>query len=49
MQDLSNETDILVVDYAAGGADSTLDFVSASDQVLIVLEGEPTSMMDAYL
>ena len=24
------------------------DFVSASDQVLIVLEGEPTSMMDAY-
>ena len=48
MQDLSNETDILVVDCAAGGADSTLDFVSASDQVLIVLEGEPTSMMDAY-
>ena len=48
MQDLSNETDILVADCAAGGADSTLDFVSASDQVLIVLEGEPTSMMDAY-
>ena len=48
MQDLSNETDILVADCAAGGADSTLDFVSASDQVLIVLEGEPTSMMDAF-
>ena len=48
MQELSAETDILVVDCAAGGADSTLDFVSASDQVLIVLEGEPTSMMDAY-
>ena len=48
MEELSNETDILVVDAAAGGADSTLDFVSASDQVLIVVEGEPTSMMDAY-
>ena len=39
MQELANETDILVVDCAAGGADSTLDFVSSSDQVLIVLEG----------
>ena len=48
MQELVNETDILVVDCAAGGADSTLDFVASSDQVLIVLEGEPTSMMDAY-
>lgn len=48
MEELSHETDILIVDAAAGGADSTLDFVSASDQVLIVVEGEPTSMMDAY-
>ncbi len=48
MQDLSSNTDILIVDAAAGGADSTLDFVGASDQVLIVVEGEPTSIMDAY-
>ena len=48
MQELSSSTDILIVDAAAGGADSTLDFVGASDQVLIVVEGEPTSIMDAY-
>ena len=39
---------VRLVDAAAGGADSTLDFVGASDQVLKVVEGEPTSIMDAY-
>ena len=48
MQDIETEADILIVDAAAGGADSTIDFVAAADQVLIVVEGEPTSMMDAY-
>ena len=48
MEELKPNTDMLIVDAAAGGADSTLDFVSASDLVLVVVEGEPTSLMDAY-
>ena len=48
VQELDSEIDILIVDAAAGGADSTLDFVGASDQVLVVVEGEPTSFLDAY-
>ena len=48
MEELKNKTDILIIDAAAGGADSTLDFVSSADLVLVVVEGEPTSLMDAY-
>lgn len=45
---LAAECDIFFVDVPAGASDSSLAFVNASDKVLIVLVGEPTSFMDAY-
>jgi len=46
--ELTKDTDILVVDAPAGASDSTLAFVSAAQKPVIVLVGEPTSFMDAY-
>ena len=48
MDAISDSTDILLVDAPAGAADSTLDFMVASDRVVIVIVAEPTSFMDAY-
>ena len=48
MEPLENEVDFLVVDIPAGASDSSIAFVSASDRILVVLVGEPTSFMDAY-
>ena len=45
---LADECDVFFVDVPAGASDSSLAFVIASDKVLIVLVGEPTSFMDAY-
>ena len=45
---LANECDIFFIDVPAGASDSSLSFVNASDKVVIVLVGEPTSFMDAY-
>ena len=46
--DLDGEVDYLVIDTAAGLEDNVIPFLKASDRVLIVLVGEPTSFMDAY-
>lgn len=48
MEPLENEVEFLVVDIPAGASDSSIAFVSASDRILVVLVGEPTSFMDAY-
>ena len=48
MDALADKTDILLVDAPAGAADSTLDFMAASDRVVVVIVAEPTSFMDAY-
>ena len=48
LDDIENQTDVLMVDTPAGASDSTLSFVLASDKVLVVIVGEPTSLMDAY-
>jgi flagellar biosynthesis protein FlhG len=45
---LSSKTDILVIDAPAGAGDNTLDFIAASDRVVVVIVPEPTSFMDAY-
>ena len=46
--DLDGQVDYLVIDTAAGLEDNVVPFLKASDRVLIVLVGEPTSFMDAY-
>ena len=40
--------DFLLIDTAAGIADTTLDFVSAAHHTLIVITPEPTSLTDAF-
>ena len=40
--------DYLLVDTAAGIADTTLDFISAAQQALVVVTPEPTSLTDAF-
>lgn len=45
---LDEDFDYLVVDTAAGVADSVVSFCRASQQVLVVISDEPTSMADAY-
>lgn len=47
-ESLVGKMDALVVDVPAGASDATLDFVSAADNQVVVLVGEPTSFMDAY-
>lgn len=45
---LSARTDMLIIDAPAGAGDNTLDFIAASDRVVVVIVPEPTSFMDAY-
>ena len=45
---LENDLDYLIVDTPAGASNSSIEFASAVDQVVITLVGEPTSFMDAY-
>ena len=40
--------DVLIVDTAAGIADSVRQFCQAAQQVLVVLRDEPASLTDAY-
>ena len=47
-ENYSNIYDQLLVDVSAGAEDSSLSIISASDRVLLVLVGEPTSFMDAF-
>ena len=45
---LQADADIILLDTAAGIGSSVIDFLSAADEVLIVVTTEPTSVMDAY-
>ena len=45
---IAKDCDIFLIDTPAGASDSALTFINASDKILIVLVGEPTSFMDAY-
>ena len=46
--DLSLPVDVLVVDTAAGISDGVVSFVKASNEVIVVVCNEPTSLTDAY-
>ncbi len=48
LADLGPEYDLVLVDTAAGIGDNVLYFVSASEQALVVLTPDPTSLTDAY-
>lgn len=46
--ELATQIDVLLVDTAAGIADSVLTFANASQELLLVLCNEPSSLTDAY-
>ncbi len=46
--ELDQRADIIIIDTGAGIADSVLEFVAASTEVLLVATPEPTSITDAY-
>lgn len=46
--ELDERADIVIVDTGAGIADSVLEFVAASSEVLLIATPEPTSITDAY-
>ncbi len=46
--DISDQIDVLVIDTAAGISDSVVSFVRASQEVMIVVCDEPSSITDAY-
>lgn len=45
---ISDQLDILVIDTAAGIGDGVVSFVKASQEILVVVTDEPTSITDAY-
>lgn len=45
---IGEQLDVLVVDTAAGIGDGVVSFVKASQEVLVVVTDEPTSITDAY-
>lgn len=46
--ELDELADVIIIDTGAGIADSVLEFVAASSEVLLVATPEPTSITDAY-
>ena len=48
LYELDELADIILGDTGAGIADTVLEFVSASNEVLVVATPEPTSITDAY-
>ncbi|VVP27914.1 Flagellum site-determining protein YlxH [Pseudomonas fluorescens] len=46
--DVSKNLDVLVIDTAAGISDLVVSFVSAAQEVLVVVCNEPTSIANAY-
>lgn len=45
---LADEMDVLIVDTAAGISDHVISFVRASQEIVVVVCDEPSSMTDAY-
>ncbi len=46
--ELDTEMDVLVIDTAAGISDTVISFVRASQEILLVVCDEPSSITDAY-
>jgi len=45
---IANNTDVLIIDTAAGISDSVISFTQASHEIVIVVCDEPTSITDSY-
>ncbi|MFW6381865.1 MAG: MinD/ParA family protein [Bacillota bacterium] len=45
---LEENYDIIIIDIGAGAHKSVVNFIKASDEVIVVLTPEPTAIMDAY-
>jgi flagellar biosynthesis protein FlhG len=45
---LSDQLDVLVIDTAAGISDTVVNFVSAAQEIVVVVCDEPSSITDAY-
>lgn len=48
VDDLAREYDYLIVDTAAGIGDNVLYFNTAAEEIVLVVDPQPTSMTDAY-
>ena len=48
LAELDAIADVIIVDTGAGIADAVLDFLVASDEILLVTTPEPTSITDSY-
>jgi len=48
IQSVAKTSDLVVVDAPGGVSDATMAFAAASERVLLVMVGEPTSIMDCY-
>ena len=48
MEELDRMADIIIIDTGAGIGDVVMEFVAASEEVLLVATPEPTSITDAY-
>jgi flagellar biosynthesis protein FlhG len=48
LEELDQMADVIIVDTGAGIGDAVLEFVAASEEVLLVATPEPTSITDAY-
>lgn len=48
LKELEDMADIIIIDTGAGIASTVMDFVVVSDEVLVVVTPEPTSITDAY-
>lgn len=48
LYDLDCFADIIIIDTGAGISESVLDFISASNEVILVTTPEPTAITDAY-
>jgi len=46
--DMTHNLDVLLIDTAAGIADSVISFSRAAQEVVVVVNDEPTSITDAY-
>ena len=46
--ELSNDLDVLVIDTAAGISEGVVSFLRASQEVIVVVCDEPTSITDSY-
>lgn len=48
MSELDRQVDVIIIDTGAGIADSVIELVAYSEEVLLVATPEPTSITDAY-